>query len=318
MGVSQRVIVRRASPLAARLAEALPAVERHEVVSRFAGASACRGAALVHAHEAHAAMAAWLAHVRFGVSYVITRRVDNPIRARGLGARAHRAASRVAVLSSAIEQEVRAVDPNIRTTVIPSAHSALSVDPQLRATLEERYRGKFVICHVGALVAKHKGQAVLIEAARLLKDRKDLVWLLLGSGRDEEDLRERAKQIDAVEFPGYVTEIGAYLDRADLFVFPSLMEGLGSSLLDAMAFGLPIVASDAGGIPDLVEAENGLVVPAGDSGALAAAIAQLCDDPALCNAMANANRLKANSYTAKAMVRRYVELYERLAGEHGD
>lgn len=315
MGVRQRAIVRQASPLADRLADALPTIERREVNSRFAGASACRGAALIHAHEAHGATAAWLAHARFGVGYVITRRVDNPIRSRGLGARAHRSAACVAVLSSAIEREVARVDPDIPTTVIPSAHGALSVDPLLRRELDDRYRGKFVLCHVGALVAKHKGQEVLIDAARLLSDRADLVWLLLGSGRDEHGLKARARDLPAVEFPGQVAEVGTYLDRANLFVFPSLMEGLGSSLLDAMAFGLPIVASDAGGIPDLVGPENGLLVPTGDAEALAAAVARLCDDPVLCNAMGRANRQKAGSYTATAMARRYVELYRRLADD---
>lgn len=316
-GLSQRAIVRRACPLARQLAAALPDLSLQEVSSRFAGAGACRGAALVHAHEAHGATSAWLGHVRFGVPYLVTRRVDNPIRARGFGARAHRSARCVAVLSKAIEREVARVDPAINTVVIPSAHSSLSVDSRLRLELDDRYRGKFVVCHVGALVAKHKGQETLLDAARLLADRKDLVWLLLGSGRDELDLKARARDLDRVEFIGQVSEVGTYLDRADLFVFPSLMEGLGSSLLDAMAYGLPIVATRVGGIPDIVGPDNGLLVPPDDPEALASAVAQLCEDPRLCNAMAEANRRKAYAYSAEAMAQRYAALYDRLVQQEG-
>lgn len=107
----------------------------------------------------------------------------------------------------------------------------------------------------------------------------------------------------------------------DLFALPSLRERFGSILVDAMQFGLPVVASAVGGIPDIVvDAETGVLVPPGDAAALAVAIASLNTGTELRNAMSEAARRRARDYRPEFMIERYWELYQellpRLAREH--
>jgi glycosyltransferase involved in cell wall biosynthesis len=99
----------------------------------------------------------------------------------------------------------------------------------------------------------------------------------------------------------------------DVFIYPSRHEGLGSILLDAMGFGLPVVATDVGGIPDIIENNtNGVLCKVDDIGALSAAVMALFTDDKLREQMAAANRSKADQYRPEVMTRRYSELYERL------
>src|SRR5690606_27458878 len=106
-----------------------------------------------------------------------------------------------------------------------------------------------------------------------------------------------------------------YLAAFDIFVYPSVREGLGSTLLDAMAFGLPIVASRAGGIPEIVEdGVNGLLIPPGDPDALVQALVRLLDDPALCASMRSANRASAARYSSDRMTDSYEAIYRSLLG----
>ena len=118
---------------------------------------------------------------------------------------------------------------------------------------------------------------------------------------------------DDVEFTGQVTNVDDYLELFDIFVLPSLMEGLGSVLLDAMCFGLPIVASDVGGIPDIIEdGVNGLLVEPDNSASLDAALERLLNDETLREKMRAASLAKADNYSAAAMGASYDKLYRRL------
>ena len=102
----------------------------------------------------------------------------------------------------------------------------------------------------------------------------------------------------------------------DLFVMSSVTEGLGTSLLDAMACSRAIVATRAGGIPEVVEdGENGLLVPPRDHGAMARAIARLLDDEALRRQMGDAGLSRVRSrFTVERMVAETAAVYARVAG----
>ena len=149
--------------------------------------------------------------------------------------------------------------------------------------LKKRYSGKFLIGHIGALAPTHKGQLSLIEAARILQPLyPEMHFLLLGSGRDESFFRTEAAGLTNMEFLGFQENVGDYLAIFDLFAFPSLEEGLGSTLLDAMEFGVPIVASNVGGIPDIIiDQQNGLLFPPTDSRVLSEQIKKLYHNPDL-------------------------------------
>ena len=168
--------------------------------------------------------------------------------------------------------------------------------------------------NVGALDHSHKGQSTIIEVAhRAAKERPDWHFLLCGDGRDEQRFRDEIGDLENIELLGWVDKVGDYLASFDIFVFPSLHEALGSVLLDVLQFGLPIVASNVGGIPGIVaEGVNGFLVEPERADALYTALAHLADDPALCERMSRANRELARQYTADAMVDAYQALYRSI------
>lgn len=138
-----------------------------------------------------------------------------------------------------------------------------------------------------ARLSREKGLAdLLVAVASLVADGTPVTLNVAGSGPDEERLAALAAELglgDRVRFAGFVPhgpELVALLDDADVFVLPSHSEGLPHSVAEAMARGLPVVATAVGGIPELLRDGSGVVVAPGDPTALAAAIGALHADPA--------------------------------------
>ena len=120
-----------------------------------------------------------------------------------------------------------------------------------------------------------------------------------------------------VNFLGWRSDIDEIMPLFDIFVLPSLNEGMGRVLVEAMAAGKPIVASNVGGIPDLVEHDrNGLLVPPGDEKALAASIKQLINDPEKAKLMGQRGRKRCNQFSVEAMVAKIDNLYQELLQFH--
>lgn len=137
-----------------------------------------------------------------------------------------------------------------------------------------------------ARLSGEKGIASLVQAvAALLGDGVDVLLTLVGDGPERARLHEQVARLgieDRVRFAGFVPagpELVAELDAAEVFVLPSLSEGLPHSVVEAMARGLPVVATSIGGLPELLGAGAGVVVPPGDAGALATALQALARDP---------------------------------------
>ncbi|MEQ8206321.1 MAG: glycosyltransferase family 4 protein, partial [Woeseia sp.] len=115
------------------------------------------------------------------------------------------------------------------------------------------------------------------------------------------------------EFAGFVDNVADWLSVFDLFVFPSLHEGLGSTLLDAMSFGLPLVASNVGGIPDIVvDKVNGLLIKPERPEELLTAVLTILQDDSLYESMRLANLNQADAFSPVAMADRYEVLYRKL------
>ena len=315
-GVRQRLIARRDEPLADRFND-LP-----ELDVRRSGGSAlsvmrhASGAALLHVHEGRSVHSASLRHRFFRTPYVITRRVDNPIRRNAATRRAYRRAAAIVVLSAAIEKQVKRLDDALECRVIPSAASALTSFKASSERLRKNYEGKFLVGHVGALDHSHKGQLTILEiATELQRTHPHIQFVLLGSGKDEALFKERAAALGNVELRGYVDNVGDWLAAFDAFVFPSLHEGLGSVLLDAMDYALPIVATRVGGIPDLIrDGVNGLLVQPENPDQLRYALLRIVDDPALARRLGDAGRQRVQDFSPERMAERYLEVYQPLIG----
>lgn len=171
-----------------------------------------------------------------------------------------------------------------------------------------------------------KGLTTLLRAwPSVLKDEPRAILLLAGEGPDEQPLRAQAAALGlagSVRFLGFREDIPSLLACAEALLLPSLNEGFGMALLEAMAMGKPVVASAVGGVPELVlDGRTGLLVPPADPGALATAIRRLVEDPRAARQMGEAGRERARmSFSREAFLKGHRELYGellRLEGKSG-
>ncbi len=180
--------------------------------------------------------------------------------------------------------------------------------------------GAPVVGNVAALVP-HKGQRHLVEAARLVvQEMPDVRFVILGEGELREQLERQVHEHHLqkhVLLPGFRTDVIGCIKGFDLFAMSSVTEGLGTSLLDAMACARPIVATSAGGIPEIVEdGVNGLLVPPRDHAALADAIVRVLKDPARRQQMGDAGLARVTArFTVDRMVEQTAEVYARVGAE---
>lgn len=154
-------------------------------------------------------------------------------------------------------------------------------------------------------------------AAALGRDpRARLLFAGEGSLREAAAAEAAALGLAArVHFLGVQAGVPELLSAADIFALFSTYEGNPMAVMEAMAAGLPVVATSVGGVPELVvDGETGLLVPAGDRDAFAASLAALASDPARRRALAESARNRAQDFHADRMVASYAALFERLAG----
>jgi glycosyltransferase involved in cell wall biosynthesis len=166
-----------------------------------------------------------------------------------------------------------------------------------------------------------KNHRLLVEAARRLAAvRDDFLIFLVGAGPREPSIRRRIARYglaDRVFMTGVRQDIPRILGQSDIFVLQSRWEGLPVSILEAMASGLPVVATRVGGIAELVaNGETGRLVPSGDVAALTAALNRLLDDPDLRRRMGEAGRRRFREhFEQKIMIGRMDRLYRRLVAQ---
>lgn len=162
-----------------------------------------------------------------------------------------------------------------------------------------------------------KGYFYFIEAAqRLLKIREDVYFLLVGAG-DRQKYEKRVSELglqNHFRFLGGVTSIYEALALMDVFVLPSEWEGFPVSILEAMAFGVPVIATQVGGIPELIEnGETGLLIPPRDPLAIEEAILRLLDNPVLRERLVkNAKKIVSEHFRQERMIEETQKIYLRL------
>jgi glycosyltransferase involved in cell wall biosynthesis len=296
-------------------------------------ARACReaGAELVHAHDPHAHTAAVLARAWFGAAapIVVHRRVDFPLR----GGRFtrwkydHPAVRRVVCVSEAIAAVLRpAIADPARLVVV---HDAVDLARFPPGAADGRLRrelgfpaGVPLVLNVAALAA-HKDHLTFVDAAaRLLASGVEARFAIVGEGEERRRIEARvaARGLGGkVRLTGFRSDVPALLAEADLLLFTSREEGLGSTVLDAFASRLPVVATRAGGIPELVrDGDTGLLAPVGDAEALAAAAARMLRDGALRARVVEAGRRVAEDHAVGRHAARMLEVYREVLEERYD
>lgn len=193
------------------------------------------------------------------------------------------------------------------------------VDDTRFAPPPRRTGGVVTVGTVGRMKAV-KNQTLLCRAfMSLLQRRPDLAsrmrLVLVGAGPLEQECRAIAGSDAPVEFRGETDAVADALREMDVFVLPSLAEGISNTILEAMATALPVIATAVGGNPELVvDGESGVLVPPGDESALGDAMERYVDDPALRDAHGTAGRQRVErQFSLAAMLRAYDAEYRRLA-----
>ena len=227
---------------------------------------------------------------------------------------------RAVAISSATAAEIRGV-ADVPVDVIPYTIALPPAAPNAQHTHEPR------VLFVGRLVER-KGVDVLLRAVSSLADLPMLQVVIVGDGPERPRLTAIARELglqDRVEFVGRASDerLRAEYASASMFVLPAIVdargdtEGLGVVLLEAMNSRIPVIASDAGGIVDIVEHDTtGLLVPPGDAGALAAAIRTLATDQARAQELGEAgHRRLGERFSWDSIVDRWLAIYESVIGE---
>ena len=308
----QRIVMLRRGPLSPRI-PSRPGLEVCRVRSRVSAAFACRGASLLHAHEAHAAQAAYAASL-FDKQYLITRRLTKPVRSNPYSSAAYRNAQTVIALTEAVESSLRDRFPEISTVRIPDAWNPEYPDPGGVREIRKKFADKFIVGHAAAMDGPEKGHSVLLQAAQTLQqEAPDIQFVLLGSGRLEGELRQQAEGLAKVWFAGWVEDPITWIAAFDLFAFPSLTEPLGSTLLDVMRAGVPIVASEVDGIPEVVTEGCGILVPPGDAGILAEQLLRLYRSKELRRRLSERGLERAKEFSPELIAREHMKVYQ----DHG-
>jgi len=313
-GYKQRLVVRKGSQLIDRCKEIkdLKIIQISKPYIFYI--KVFKDAKLIHAHETKGLQLAFWANLFFNIPYIVTRRVNNKIKNNFFNKLLYKNASQVVALSLAIKNQIMKIDKNADVKIIPSAYTKLSLDDEKIKILKKEYKDRFIVGHVGALDNSTKGQSYLIKAAKMIeKDYPDIHFLFVGGGKDEKMLKELAKDAKNITFIGFVNDVHNYISIFDIFAFPSLNEGLGSILFDAMKLKVPIVASDVGGIPDIIEDEkSGLLVPPKDAKALKEAILRVYHDKGLRKKLADSAFLSIENFSPTSMCQKYEEIYSSL------
>jgi glycosyltransferase involved in cell wall biosynthesis len=277
---------------------------------------------LVHAHIYASATAAAIAVLGTGVPLVVTEHTEalwQGRRERWASRRVYRRAEHIIAVSSAIRERLieRDAVPPERITVI---HNAVIPAPDTSPSALPGDLREGPLVGVVARLQPEKGVADFLRAAaRVCAAVPDARFLVAGDGPLREELLALAGRLgvgERVRFLGYRADARALIGLLDVLVVPSLTEGTPLIVLEAMAAGIPVVASAVGGIPDQIRHnKEGLLVPAGDPAALAEALLELLQDPDRARSLGEAALRRADSeFNHAKMVRRIEAVYHAALG----
>jgi glycosyltransferase involved in cell wall biosynthesis len=280
---------------------------------------------IVHAHDPHgvamASLALSMSTLPVRPRLVASRRVDFHMRQSALSRWKYRQVDCFLCASDAIRRIV--VSDGIPRKRTVTVHEGIDLDGVAAAPPAILHQELWLpheaplVGNVAALVP-HKGQRHLVDAAaRVLPEHPDARFIIAGQGELRASLEQQIRQHHLekhVMLVGFRADILSLHKAFDVFAMSSVTEGLGTSLLDAMACGKPVVATAVGGIPEVVvHEETGLLVPPRDPPAMAAAIVRLLRDAGLRQQMGEAGLARVRThFTAETMVKNTLRVYQQV------
>ena len=287
-----------------------------------------RRVALIHAHEFGANTWGTMAGRLAGRPVVTTVHGRSYYAASGRRRLAYRVVSRASLMVAVSEDVKRFVvgATGVSEERVRVVHNGIEVQPSVSPEARRRAREELgltathpIVTLVGSLY-EVKGHRYLLEAVpRILKVHPSAVFLIAGRGDCETALRAQARDLGIearARFLGLRQDVPVLLDLCDVFVQPSLSEGLSIAILEAMAAGKPVVTTRVGGNPELVvEGETGLLVEPANAPALADAVIRVLADPAAARRLGQSGLERVRSrFSMTRMVREYEAIYDAALG----
>jgi len=228
------------------------------------------------------------------------------------------------VMVNPLMQQLPALQRLQHTAVIENGIGApVERAAELNSDIIKFIQQRTTIVAVGRF-SPEKGFGSLLDAvAQLVREGHDVQLLLLGEGGLRQKLIDQASALQLSErvlMPGHVAQVNEYLPLCTVFAMPSLTEGLPIALLEAMHAGVAVVASEVGGIPDVLDyGKAGILVPPADTKSLTSALRRLLTDPERAEApVAMAKTRVTEKYSSRAMAEKYVNLYQQLISPQDD
>lgn len=272
---------------------------------------------LVHAHSSNAHTIAHLAKLCGSrCPLVVSKRTSFPIRRP----RKYSTASAIVCVSDRIKQEtVSKLGTESRIHTVYDGidlHRFETEQTNLKQQLS--LEGKVIVGNASAISREKDYQTFLRTAQYLLKNSSiPYHFLVMGTGPQEQEIQELARSLGIAEnvtFLGFVNDIDRKLKNIDIFLMPSKVEGLGSSILDAMICRIPVVATNVGGIPEIVRHQDtGLLSESGDFKSLATHIDDLSHSPQIREKLTkNAYQMVCSRFSVSRTAEQTLEIYHKV------
>lgn len=245
--------------------------------------------------------------------YIATRRVPEPVKARWSSRLAYGQAHKIVAITQAVANQLPNYIPKDNITI---CHSALAQNFQAKPPSRTINTHSPQILQIGNLLT-HKGYQTTFECAqKLAKTHPNITITILGERRDP-NISAQIDQHANINYVGVVDDPTPYYQQADLFIFPSWDEGMGSSLLEAMNHALPLIASQVGGIPEVIKHnQTGLLIPPQSSDALYDNILWMLDNPDQAQQLGLNGHNRLYQFLPQAMADTYFNIYQECLSQN--
>ena len=280
---------------------------------------------IVHMHSSHSHALGVLSHLMGNkAKLILSRKVDFPVK-NNIASKFKFNYKGIAAIVCVSEAIKNILIPDIRRReILYVAHDGVSLDKFIDSKNTEILHQEFklgqqnkIVANISA-VADHKDYFTFVDAAALvLKQRDDVMFFIIGDGPLFHQIKEYIKKKDlqkSIMMTGFRNDIVNIIQEIDVFLMTSKTEGLGSTILDAFANHVPMVATEAGGIPEVVRHnETGLLAPVQDAKKLAKHVCHLLDNEGLVGALTNnAYSLLLSDFTKEKMALANVAIYKKV------
>lgn len=289
---------------------------------RIAGLAQKTGAGILHMHTSHAHSLGLLSALFYRVPVkIVARRVDFRVKGHLLNRLKYYFPDKYITVSTAIKDIL--IEDGIPEEKISAVHSG--VDPADYDDIKTDYlysefdrisgsRDKIKFVNTAALTEQKDHETLINAMSLIVKSRRDVVLFILGKGELEKKLRRQVSSLGLgghVFFTGYREDPLSFIKFGDIFVLSSRWEGLGTSIIDAMALGRPPVVCRTGGTPEIIDhGRNGLLVERENPQAFARAVLSLANDRVMRRKLGEAAILRAGDFSIESTIDGTLRVYE--------